>query len=186
VENPAVPVGDRPYRVASAEPTTDPRSLPWGWVPDAGFTGLRVAVALLLLWHGLQEHFGVWLAPGQVWSGLLTPFSDPWITATVKLLGATLLAIGLYTRAAAVVLAALVVLTHLAATGARAAAMNTATELTILYVIVLAAFATIGPGIYSVDARRSRRRMRRRDPGMSVELSPWVRREYRRSRDVAR
>lgn len=180
-----MPVGGRPYS-ASAEPTTDPRSLPWGWVPDAGFTGLRVAVALLVLWHGLQEHFGVLLAPGQLWSGLLTPLSDPWITATVKLVGAVLLAIGLYTRAAAVVLAALVVLAHLAATGAGAAAMTSATELTVLYVIVLLAFAMVGPGIYSVDAVRRRRRLRRRAPGMSVEISPWVRREYRRSRDVAR
>lgn len=164
--------------------STDPGSLRER-MPEVAFAGLRVAIGLLFVWHGMQEHFGVLLAPGQQWAGRLTPFSDPWIVATVRLAGGVLFALGLFAQPVAVVLIGLVALTHVAATGARALSMTVSTELAVLYCIVLAAFAVTGPGTLSLDALRRGRRARRRPGGMSVEMSPWVRRQYRR-RDLTR
>ena len=172
------------YGTRSAEPITDPRASRWS-LADVGFASFRVAVALLVVWHGLQEHFGILLAPGATWGGALVPFSDPWILATVRLTGGLLLALGLFTQPTAVVLATLVALNHLAATGARAHWMTTSTELALLYAIALLSFALIGPGMFSIDSFMRARRARRRTPGMTVEMSPWVQRQSRR-RDLAR
>jgi len=164
--------------------STDPGSLR-DRMPEIAFAGLRVAIGLLFVWHGVQEHFGVLLAPGQQWAGRLTPLSDPWIVATVRLAGGALLALGLFAQPVAVILIGLIALTHLAAAGSRALALTVSTELALLYVIVLLTFAVTGPGMLSLDALRRGRRSRRSPGGMSVKMSPWVRRQYRR-RDLTR
>ena len=177
-------IGRTPYISSPAEPVTEPRMLPWGWLPDVAFTALRVMVAALIVWHGAQEHFGVLLGPGQRWTGTLTPFSDPWIVATVKLAGGLLLAAGWFTRPTALVLAGLAVINHVVAVAGGTPSLGVAGELVALQIAVLVTFALTGPGVYSLDERRRRRRQRRRPSGMSVEMSPWVRRQYRR-RDPA-
>jgi len=181
----AVTVRRTPYTTTTAEPATDPRSLRWWWVPDVAFAAFRISIGALLIWHGVQELFGELLLPGQRWSGALTPLTDPWIMATVKLVGGTLLAVGLFTQAAAVVLAALVALTHLSVNGVRNHWMLNGGELATLYAIVLLAFAFVGPGWFSFDGLLRGRRSRKRTPGMTVPISPWVRRQARR-RELAR
>lgn len=179
-----MPARRSPYIATSVEPITDPRALPWGWLPDVAFTGLRVSLALLIVWHGAQEHFGVLLGPGQRWSGPLVPLSDPWIVASVKLVGGLLLLAGLFTRPVALVLIGLLALNHALAVAGGGAPFGPAGELAALEMVALFTFALTGPGIYALDALRDRRRRLRRPPGMTVEMSPWVRRQYRR-RDPA-
>lgn len=175
-----------PYTTLTAEPATDPRTLRWWWVPDVAFAAFRMAIGALLMWHGVQELFGELLLPGQRWGGALGPMTDPWIMATVRLVGGALMVIGLFTRPAALVLTALVVLAHLAANGVRTHWMLNGGELATLYGIVLLAFAFVGPGIFSADELiQFRRAKRRRSHGMTVPLSPWVRRQARR-RELAR
>lgn len=174
-----------PYTTTTAEPATDPRSLRWWWVPDVGFAAFRVGIGALLMWHGVQELFGELLLPGQGWSGTLTPMTDPWILATVKLVGGALLAVGLFTQAAATVLAALVLLSHLASIGRGTHWMLNGGELATLYSMVLLMFVVIGPGLFSIDGFIQARRIRRPRHGMTVPISPWVRRQARR-RELAR
>ena len=175
-----MPVRRTPFPTTPAEPVTDPRSLRGWWIPDAGFAAFRAAIGLLLVWHGLQEHFGGLLLPGQEWRGSLAPFTDPWIMATVKLAGGALLALGLFTQSAAIVLAMLVALTHVSLNGTRLVWMANGGELVTLYCVVLLAFALIGPGLFSVDVLLRGRRTRRRVTGMTVPISPWVQRQIRR------
>jgi putative oxidoreductase len=180
-----VTVRRTPYTTTTAEPATDPRSLRWWWVPDVAFAAFRVSIGALLIWHGVQELFGELLLPGQQWTGALVPLTDPWIMAMVKLAGGVLLALGLFTQAAAVVLAALVVLTHVAVNGTRTHWMLNGGEQATLYAIVLLTFAFVGPGWLSLDVLLRGRKTRRRQPGMTVPLSPWIRRQARR-RELAR
>jgi len=182
-----VPVRRSPYSTTSVEPITDPRALRGWWIPDAAFAAFRVAIALLLIWHGVQEHFGQLLLPGQRWGGALAPFTDPWIMATVRLAGGALLALGLFTQSAALVLAVHVVLTHLATNGLRAHWMLNGGELTTVYCVVLLGFAVVGPGLFSLDMLRGRgpKRPRSRSSGMTVPISPWVNRQIR-TRELSR
>ena len=174
-----------PYTTTTAEPRTDPRALRWWWVPDVAFAAFRVSIGALLVWHGVQELFGDLLLPGQRWTGALVPLTDPWIMATVKLAGGALLAAGLFTQAAALVLAALVVLSHLATNGPGTHWMLNGGEQATVYAIVLLTFACVGPGWLSLDVIVRGRRSRKRAPGMTVPLSPWIRRQARR-RELAR
>ena len=174
-----------PYTTTTAEPATDPRSLRWWWVPDVAFAAFRISIGALVMWHGTQELFGELLLPGQRWAGALAPMTDPWIMATVKLAGGALLALGLFTQASALVLTALVVLSHLATNGVRTHWMLNGGELATLYGIVLLAFALLGPGLFSVDQLLRFRRAKKRPHGMTVPISPWVQRQARR-RELAR
>jgi putative oxidoreductase len=180
-----VPVRRTPYSTTTTEPITDPRSLRWWWVPDAAFAAFRLTIGGLLLWHGVQELFGQLLLPGQRWSGSLAPFTDPWIVASVKLAGGALLAIGLFTQSAALILAVLVALVHLAANSARLHWMLNGGELATLYCVVLLAFALIGAGQFSIDAFIRGRRTKQQSPGTTVLISPWIRRQARR-RELSR
>lgn len=168
-----------PYSSPPAEPITDPRSLRWWWVPDAGFAAFRVAIGLLLAWHGIQELSGALLLPGQVWTGPHVPLSDPWLLGMLKLLGGVLLCLGLFTQSSAIVLAVLVALTHWVRNG-RSHWMLNGGELVTVYCIVLTTLALTGAGAFSIDAILRGRRSRRKTPGMTVPLSPWIRRQARR------
>ncbi len=178
-----MPFRRTPFPTTPTEPHTDPRTLRGWWIPDAAFAAFRITIALLLLWHGVQELFGQLMLPGQRWLGPLTPMTDPWISTALKIAGSTLLGLGLFTRSAALVLSVLVALAHLSTNGTRVHWMLNGGELVTLYCIVLLAFATIGPGLFSMDMLRWRRgkiRARTSTPGMTVPISPWVRRQVRR------
>jgi putative oxidoreductase len=159
------------------EPVTGPKLLHGWWIPDAAWLALRLAAAMLLVWHGVQEHFGLLVPPGAKWAGPPIQFSQSWYAATIELAGGALLAMGLFTRSVAFALTALGALAYFEAQR-RGLWMLNGEELIVLYSCVLLAFALIGPGLFSVDALISGRRMR--SPAMTVPLSPWIRRQYRR------
>jgi putative oxidoreductase len=161
-----------------ADAITGPRFLSAWWVPDAAIAALRVAVALLMILHGIQEHFGVLLAAAEPWRGVPAPFSDRWLAATIELAGGALLAAGAFTRSAAIGLASLVVLGYFAPLQARGHWNLSGAELIALQVAILLLFAVIGPGMFSIDALRAIRR-RPRPSGPTVSISPWIRRQYR-------
>jgi len=174
-----VATNGRTSRATPVEPVTAPKYLSAWWVPDLGIAALRVAVALLLLLHGVQEHFGLLLGPGQPWLGAPAPWTDRWMAATLELVGGVLLATGSFTRLVAFALAGLVVLGYFAPQRARGHWTLNGTELIALHSAVLLIFAVIGPGLFSVDALREGRH-RPKTSGTTVPLSPWIKRQYRR------
>src|SRR5688500_7752577 len=168
------------------EPVTGPKWLRWWWVPDAAFAALRIAAALLLVLQAGQELFGLLLPPGQAWLGQPVPMSDRWIAGTPELGLGALLAAGLFTRTAAFGLAVRAARSCFAAARARGHWALDGVELIVFSCCVLLAFAVMGPGLFSLDALFfNRRRVRTTHGSMSVPLSPWIRRQYRR-RELAR
>ena len=174
----AGPVRRTPYSATPVEPSTAPRNLRGWWIPDFAFSAMRAGVGLLLGWHGLQDHFGIMLLPGQRWAGSPAPFTEPWIDATVMLVGGAFLVAGLFTRVTSFILAVLIGLQHFAVTGLGTHWMLRGGELATLYIIVLLAFALTGSGLFSLDTWIEQRRARR--SRMQVSMSPWIRRQIRR------
>lgn len=166
------------YRLSPAEPVRADDVRGW-WIPDAVFAALRVFIALLMIGHGLQDHFGFFMPRGEAWLGAPTPLTDRWMAASAQLLGGTLLFAGLFTRFAALVLAVVALLAAFAAPGARGHWMPHGGEAVAVYLGVLAFFAMVGGGLFSLDTPRTSR-PRRRGRAMTVRMSPWLERQYRR------
>ena len=167
------------------EPITVPRLLRDWWIPDATIATLRVCVAGILLLHGVQEHYGLFLPANQQWLGAPAPLTDRWLAATFEIVCGTLLAAGAFTRLAALGLALLVVLSYFAPPSADGHWAFSGREVIALHALILMTFAVIGPGLFSIDALRVSRRRPKPGAGMVVPLSPWIKSQYRR-RDLNR
>jgi putative oxidoreductase len=165
--------------MSPVEPITVPRFLGGWWIPDATIAALRIGLALLIVAHGLQEHFGILLPRGQTWLGAPVALSDRWLAATVEIAGGTLLALGAFTRWASLALAVVVALSQFAPLNARGHWTFIGPEYIAVLSAVLVTFAIIGPGFFSVDALREGRRGPRKS-GSTVDLSPWIKKQYRR------
>ena len=63
------------------------------------FTALRSVAGTLILFHGVQKIFGLLTTHAQP-----EMFSQLWIGGVIELVGGTLVALGLFTRAAAILL----------------------------------------------------------------------------------
>ena len=113
---------------------------------------VRVVAALLFLEHGLSRLFG--------WpSALPTPptFTLYWFAGAIELAGGLLLALGLFTRPAALIMsgemAAAYFISH--APHSFFPILNRG-DAAILYCFIFLYFAFAGPGPWSLDARRGR------------------------------
>ena len=129
-------------------------SAPWlGMASSIAFTLLRIASGLMLVQHGVQKHFGWLWSAERPWGGAPDTFSQPWIAGTLEIAGGILLALGLFTRPVAFVLAWLMAFAYFLSHAPRGfwPIMNDG-ELRALYCFVFLAFAAIGGGPYSVDA----------------------------------
>ena len=178
-----MPVHRTPYSTTTVEPFSGPFGSRWWWVPDLAFSAFRAAIGLLLVWHGAQELFGVFLPNGIRWSGAPAPWSETWIDGGVKLVFGSLLLFGVLTRISAFFLAVLIGLTELTR-ATRAEWFSVANELAVLYVLALLALAITGPGLFSIEWFVQSRLAKRRRVN-TVSMSPWIRRQYRR-RELAR
>ena len=168
----------RTYRVSPIKPVSA-RDLRGWWIPDAAFAALRLFIAAMIVRHGLQDHFGFALLEGDAWLGAPAAFTDRWLAATVQIGGGALLAVGLFTRAAAVSLALVVLLGHFASGTSTGHWIVDGREPIALYTAVLLAFTVIGPGLFALDTLR-RGRARRTRLGSTVPMSSWLARQYRR------
>jgi putative oxidoreductase len=128
-----------------------------GPAADAGLAVLRIGAGLLLLFlHGLakippQEGFVGWIGG----MGFPAPLVFAWLAALAETAGAILIAIGLFTRPAA-----LYVVVHFTVVVLVAHAGDTLKEreLALMFGLVALAIALIGPGRYSLDAALARRK----------------------------
>ena len=170
----------RKYRVSPVEGVSEHRSWIEEFLPDVGVAALRLAIAALVVTHALREFFGVLLGDTP-WMGAPGMFTDRWIAAMLLTLGSALLIAGWFTRLAALGLAVVVTLSWFAPYQMTGHWQVGSLELITTYASVLLVLAVIGPGWFSIDAWRAGR-FRARRSTTKVNISPWIKSQYRRSR----
>jgi putative oxidoreductase len=124
-----------------------------GWT----FALLRIATGLLFVQHGVQKLFG-WLGGTQV-TDLASKFG---VAGVLELVGGTLVALGLFTRPVAFLLAGQMAVAYLTVHAPQDwAPIRNKGELALLYLVLFLFFAAHGAGAFSLDAWR---RVRRSSP----------------------
>lgn len=113
---------------------------------------LRIVAGLLFLQHGLVKMFSFPMAfPNPVGT-----FSMLWFAAAIEIIGGPLLAVGLFTRWVAFILAGEMAFAYFIGHSPRALyPIQNGGNLAILYCFVFFYFVFAGPGPWSVDAARS-------------------------------
>jgi len=139
------------------------RSTAGRWAPFL-LSVLRIVVAFLLMAHGAQKVFGVFMPPPQPGAPPAPPFAfDPLskmgVAGILEFFGGLLLLLGLFTRPVAFILSGLLAVAYFMAhaPGGFWPIMNRG-ELAVLYCFVFLYLAAAGGGPWSVDACLRRRR----------------------------
>ena len=118
---------------------------------------LRIVAGAMFAFHGAQKVLGVLAAHGQPPVG-----SQLWIGGVIELVGGILIALGLFTRPAALLASGTMAVAYfqfhwkLALDDWKFLPAVNQGELAVLYCFVFLVFAVSGAGAYSLDARRGR------------------------------
>jgi putative oxidoreductase len=117
---------------------------------------LRFMAGAMFAFHGVQKMFGVL-------GGQKPPmFTQVWFGGIIELVCGILVAIGLFTRPAALLASGTMAVAYfqfnwkLALDGSKFLPIVNGGELAVLYCFAFLMFAALGPGPYSFDARRGR------------------------------
>ncbi|HKG93064.1 MAG TPA: DoxX family protein [Gemmatimonadaceae bacterium] len=124
----------------------------------AALAALRIVAALILLQHAGQQLFG--LLGGHLNSGQPSPtLSRAWWAGVLSIVGAPLVALGLFTRPAAFALSGLMAIAYFWVHVERGffPVVNRGEPAVLLCFVFFFLFAA-GPGEYSLDARRGKER----------------------------
>ena len=115
---------------------------------------LRIVAALIFLEHGTQKLFGF---PAPPAAGLPAMFSLLWFAAVLEVVGGLLLALGLFTRPVAFILAGEMAFAYWMAHAPRSffPALNGG-DAAILYCFVFLYIVAAGPGAWAIDIGRRR------------------------------
>jgi len=118
---------------------------------------LRVVAGAMFAFHGAQKVLGVLATNGQPPVG-----SQLWIGGVIELVGGALIALGLFTRPAALLASGTMAVAYfqfhwkLALDHGKFLPAVNGGELAVLYCFVFLVFAVSGAGAYSLDARHGR------------------------------
>lgn len=120
---------------------------------DIGLFILRVGLFLMLAFgHGLGKlPPGAGLVENTAGMGFPMPAFFAWAAALTEFLGAILLAVGLLTRPAAVLVAGMMMVAFFGVHGGALSGDNSG-EMAFVYLVGALAVLTAGPGHFSVDA----------------------------------
>jgi putative oxidoreductase len=116
---------------------------------------LRIVAGAMFAFHGAQKILGVLAAHGQPPVG-----SQLWIGGIIELVGGILIALGLFTRPAALLASGTMAVAYfqfhwkLAFADAKFLPTVNGGELAVLYCFVFLVYAVSGAGAYSLDSRR--------------------------------
>ena len=120
---------------------------------------LRVMAGLMFAQHGAQKLLGAFGGFGGTPGATAPAFSQMWIAGVLELVGGVLVALGLFTRPVAFVLAGEMAVAYFQAHAPNGfwPILNQG-ELAVLYCFVFLYFSARGGGRYSVDHALARRR----------------------------
>ena len=123
------------------------------WLPGAMHSLLRVMTGLLFMQHGLQKLFGLLVDPSRPWTGPPPAFSLFWFAGVLECFGGFLIAIGLFTRPVAFLLAGEMAVAYFMAHAPRNffPVLNGGENVVLFCFVFLYLFAA-GAGPYSADA----------------------------------
>lgn len=154
-----IAMASQSYPTSPTAPVT-PTSPIGGRFGDLALLALRVFGGLMFAQHGAQKVLG-WFADPQG-GGFSPPVGSlPWIAGILELVGGPLIALGLFTRPIAFLLAGEMAAAYFMAHMPRGfwPIVNKG-ELAVLYCFVYLLLAAEGPGAYSLDATLRGRRAR--------------------------
>ncbi len=120
------------------------------------YAALRIVSGVLFAFHGAQKLFGVLAThPGP------PAMSQMWFGGVIELVGGILIALGLFTRPAAVLASGTMAVAYLqfhwkGALGAKLFPIANDGELAVIYCFVFLAIAAHGAGMISIDRLRGR------------------------------
>jgi putative oxidoreductase len=129
----------------------------WTRIQNLSWAALRIVAGAMMACHGADKLFGWPGGHGQPELG-----SQLWFGGVIELAGGVLVAIGLFTRAAAFVTSGMMAVAYfqyhwqLHFDARRWLPMINDGELAVLYCFVFLAIFAYGPGHYSIDRRRTR------------------------------
>lgn len=129
-------------------------------LPNLTLGLLRVVAGLMFMQHGAQKLFGALLPADQPFQGGPEIFSMMWIAGIVELGGGFLLALGLFTRVAAFLMAGQMAVAYFKVHNPQGFwPILNGGELAALYSFVFLMFVGVGSGRFSLDQllRRSHR-----------------------------
>jgi putative oxidoreductase len=123
-----------------------------------GLAILRIGAGLLFMQHGAQKLFGV--LGGFGGAGHAAPLvSQMGLAGVLELGGGALIAVGLLTRPVAAILVVEMIVAFVQAHLPRGGApVQNGGELALLYALIFAALASLGPSPFSLDGARLARR----------------------------
>ena len=123
-----------------------------------GLAILRIGAGLLFMEHGAQKLFGV--LGGFGGAGHAAPLvSQMGLAGVLEFGGGALIAAGFLTRPVAAILVVEMIVAFVQAHWPRGGApVQNGGELALLYALIFAAIASLGPGPFSIDGARFRRR----------------------------
>ena len=117
---------------------------------------LRIVTALLLMQHGFQKLFG-WFGGMGPDGGTAMPITLPFIAGVLELVGGALVALGLFTRPVAFLLAGEMAVAYFMAHAPRAPwPIHNGGEPAVLFCFAFLYIASRGAGIWALDGVRAR------------------------------
>jgi putative oxidoreductase len=123
-------------------------------------TALRIVAGLMFMQHGIQKHFGLLLTPNQPYAGAPAPLTRLWLAGVLEIGGGLLLALGLFTRPVAFILAGEMAFAYFLVHAPRGLyPIVNGGELAVLYCFVFLALSGTGGGRFSLDGLRHRGRV---------------------------
>ena len=141
-------------------------------LPNLTLALLRIVASLMFMQHGAQKIFGALLPPDRPFTGGPDMFSQMWIAGVLELGGGLLLALGLFTRPVAFILAGEMAVAYFMVHNPQGfwPVLNGG-ELAALYCFVFLVYAAIGGGRFSVDQLlRSRRKEEQPQPAQPTVI----------------
>ena len=130
-------------------------------LPGLTLLALRVICALVLFEHSTVRAFGFPVNPDRPFRGPPDPFTRPWFSTVLELVGGTLLVIGLFTRPTAFILSGMMAVAYfIAHAPEHFFPIINGGEPAVLLCFVFLYMSAAGAGPYSIDAMLETRRRR--------------------------